>query len=491
MRSGIAFSIIASIIFCAPAFGYDWSTNPGDGSPENPYQISEPNQLNAIGANANLMDKNFILVNDIDLSGFTEDQFNIIGNATTKFTGIFEGNGYVIRNFTYDADWDDYCGMFRCTGAQAILRNVILFNVNVRGDWKVGALVGENRGTIANCKVSGQVHGYYWEVGGLVGYSASGVIKDCISNASVISEKGEVGGLIGYAYGTNLINCLATGNVTDTSTGGGETGGLAGYARNCQIKNCSATGNVVSSATIVGGLVGLNQANIENCFAAGNVTAAGEAGGLVGRSWDTPITISDCYATGDVYADEDAGGFAGWAVYDQSFINCYCTGIVTAFTNSGSFIGGVSFYSTHPNSFANCFSSQDANPTLNTVGWLGSTNLPGNPEGIIATTIQSLKTQSTFTDVSWDFVGESTNGENEIWRMCVDGVDYPRLSWEFAKNGDFACADGVDLADFLALAEHWLMVEAASPTTFNYACDANGDEEINLGDFGVLAEHWE
>lgn len=31
--------------FAAPAFAYDWSANPGDGSAENPYQISTPEQL--------------------------------------------------------------------------------------------------------------------------------------------------------------------------------------------------------------------------------------------------------------------------------------------------------------------------------------------------------------------------------------------------------------------------------------------------------------
>ena len=58
--------------------------------------------------------------------------------------------------------------------------------------------------------------------------------------------------------------------------------------------------------------------------------------------------------------------------------------------------------------------------------------------------------------VGWDFLDESINGENEIWRMCVDGVDYPRLSWEFAQNGDFACGDGVDIFDLQALAKNGL-----------------------------------
>ena len=96
--------------------------------------------------------------------------------------------------------------------------------------------------------------------------------------------------------------------------------------------------------------------------------------------------------------------------------------------------------------------------------------------------------QTNFTD--WDFLDESSNGENSIWRMCVDGVDYPRLSWEFAQNGDFACGDGTDILDLQALAEHWLLSETLNPTTFSYACDANGDGVIDLEDYSVLGINW-
>jgi hypothetical protein len=65
MRQGLLFSIIVSIILCAPALAYDWSTNPGDGSPGNPYQISTPEQLMSIGSNAALLDKSFKLTNGI------------------------------------------------------------------------------------------------------------------------------------------------------------------------------------------------------------------------------------------------------------------------------------------------------------------------------------------------------------------------------------------------------------------------------------------
>ena len=59
-----------------------------------------------------------------------------------------------------------------------------------------------------------------------------------------------------------------------------------------------------------------------------------------------------------------------------------------------------------------------------------------------------MKTKTTFTDAGWDFA--------DYWRMCVDGVNYPRLRWEFDGHGDFVCPDGVNFADFAAMANNWL-----------------------------------
>jgi hypothetical protein len=65
MRQGLLFSIIVSIVFCEPVLAYDWSTNPGDGSETNPYQISTPVQLMSIGSDEVLLAKHYILTNDI------------------------------------------------------------------------------------------------------------------------------------------------------------------------------------------------------------------------------------------------------------------------------------------------------------------------------------------------------------------------------------------------------------------------------------------
>jgi hypothetical protein len=96
---------------------------------------------------------------------------------------------------------------------------------------------------------------------------------------------------------------------------------------------------------------------------------------------------------------------------------------------------------------------------------------------------------ATFTNYTWDFLNESANGTNDIWRMCLDGIDYPHLSWEYSINGDFTCPDGVNIDDVLSLSQNWLNSEELDPG-FSYACDPTFDGVTNLADFVILAENW-
>jgi predicted secreted protein len=44
-------------------------------------------------------------------------------------------------------------------------------------------------------------------------------------------------------------------------------------------------------------------------------------------------------------------------------------------------------------------------------------------------TTAEMQTASTFLDAGWDFVGETVNGPNDVWKIA-EGLDYPRLWWE-------------------------------------------------------------
>jgi hypothetical protein len=259
------------------------------------------------------------------------------------------------------------------------------------------------------------------------------------------------GGLVGRNYRCDVANSYATGDVE----GDHSVGGLLGYSFDCLVARSYATGDV-DGGDDVGGLVGffMSTGEISNCYATGAVSGDKNVGGLVGCS---EMAVSRCYAIGSVEGNQWVGCLIGFNFYQDG----YGDGVVSdSFWLTDSPIPGI---------------GHNTGTVINVAG----------------KTVGQMQIQSTFTDspASWDFVGDS-NGNNDIWRMCLDEIDYPRLSWEFALDGDFACGDGVDFADLKALALNWLTLESDNPLLFNYACDTNGDKKINIEDYGVLSKNW-
>jgi hypothetical protein len=246
-----------------------------------------------------------------------------------------------------------------------------------------------------------------------------------------------VGSLVGYNMSGSVTSCYAIGAVSGT----GEVGGLVGENAYGVITSCYATGTVSGSYYNVGGLVGLNYVGrVMACYASGAVSGTGEIGGLVGYTLSGSIT--SCYASGAVSGTySSVGGLVGVNENAAEITDCFWDRETTGRAFSG-----------------------------------GGTGL----------TTAEMKTLSTFTGAGWDFVGESVNGTADVWRMCADGVEYPRLSWEFSTGGDFACPDGVSLDDLLYLAGRWL---ASTPATVGSA-DVDGNGKVDLSDFEVLADNW-
>jgi len=73
----------------------------GMGEPNDPYRIATAEDLNDIGNHEEDWDKHFILVNDVNLAQYTGTQLKIIGNSTTMFTGVFDGNDHKISHAKY------------------------------------------------------------------------------------------------------------------------------------------------------------------------------------------------------------------------------------------------------------------------------------------------------------------------------------------------------------------------------------------------------
>ncbi len=302
----------------------------GLGTNEAPFLICTAAQFVSIGNSSSDWSSSYRLIDSIDLSGFDETNYTPIGNPTSKFVGTFDGNGNVIDGFTYDNSSASDVALFgRVKGSRAVIKNVMVTNVDVRGDTHVAALVGvlEHGAVVMNTHSTGTVNGSGVLVGGLVGTVANGAIVSSSSSAATITGTGQryFGGLVGLMVGSaRVADCFASGNINvTTSPLGGSYGGLVGAVQNSILANSFATGNVNTNTSEVGGLVGSvddSGAGIVNSFATGQVTCdSGDSrcgpivgdGALSNAYYDSNAICTNSGVGGSCNADGIAIDFLG------------------------------------------------------------------------------------------------------------------------------------------------------------------------------------
>ena len=271
LKSSSALSIAAVVLVLYASWARAGTYSGGTGEPNDPYLIYDANQINAIGASPNDWDKHFKLMESIDLSGYPGNNFNIIGDNSKAFSGVFDGDGHVISNLYYSE-------------SSCIRDNVGLFGY-VKGVNAQIKNLGRKNVYIDHC-----THG---RLGGLVGYLKSGEIVDC------------------YVEDVNLLETYS----------GGDVGGLVGKNEGV-IKKCKVTG-IIDGYSFEGGLVAVNWGDIYNSYAI--VDTKDEyipyRGGLVAANI-SGSQIVNCYSAGYVYrGSHDAGGLVGYnnGVVSNSF----------------------------------------------------------------------------------------------------------------------------------------------------------------------------
>lgn len=308
---------------------------PGEGTEENPYEISNVSELQAMEQD---MLASYELVDDIDASATATWNdgagFDPIGNFSWRYQGLFDGNGHTISGLEIDRDTRAYVGIFG--GNAGLVRDVRLEDARITGRSSVGTIVGYNRGDVQNVSASGEVFANGSRVGGLIGSHGGGALVSQ-SEASVTVDTNDIwaGGLAGIATGT-VRESHATGDVTADRY----LGGLAGVNRGGPIVDSYATGTVTGDSVRfgdqVGGLVGKNRDRIVNSYATGTVHGDGETAGLVGRNLGT---VEDSYATGDVIAEGwQTGGLVGLN-WDGTIENSHASGLVDAEYVGGGLVG--------------------------------------------------------------------------------------------------------------------------------------------------------
>jgi hypothetical protein len=279
----------------------------GTGTELDPYKIATLENLywiaatDAVVASPNRTARwsaHYIQTANIDASStstwFSNAGWLPIGNATTQFTGEYDGRRYTISNLFISRSTIDYVGLFGSIN-YAEISNVSLTNVNITGQSNVGALVGRvhNSSNVTNSNAQGVVAGANSvgnnNVGGLVGnLEFTNTLSGSFANVNVTGYR-TVGGLVGNNNSSAVSTSYATGSV---NAGNAFVGGLIGGVVSGSVTNSFARG-AVSGGSYVGGLVGVLQGStISKSYSTGLVTGSG--GGLIGDFF-VSRTVTDSF----------------------------------------------------------------------------------------------------------------------------------------------------------------------------------------------------
>lgn len=267
----------------------------GDGTKENPFEISNLAELEAfrddVNSGESYRGQYIRLTADINLGCSEENPWTTIGR-TNKFYGTFDGGNHKITGL-YTNSKNNYQGLFGTLGKDGTIKNLSVEGT-VLGDDHVGGVVGDSDGIVENCNYKGTVKGRAF-VGGVVGYSDEKVIY-CY-NTGAVSGDSYVGGITGLSYGA-VTNCYNTGSVTATKTNSQEIGGVVGgNRRGATVTNCYNTGTVAGNSSS-GGVVGNNEGTAANCYYLEGAATGGINGGDV--SGQAEAKTSEQLASGEV-----------------------------------------------------------------------------------------------------------------------------------------------------------------------------------------------
>jgi len=399
----------------------------------------------------------YVLMKDIDLSTVNGGEWVPIGNYATKFTGIFDGQGYIIKNLritngsveeTSPGYYYTYVGLFGYVDNGTIknigLKNSYIDISSSSSSVYAGGISGMSAlsSSITNCFYSGtiSVSAEYKDSygGGICGVSW-GIISNCynignISASHFTNYNSTVGGICGESL--YIYNCYNAGNISAFAMNYACAGGISGSANifhpnyDQYINNCFNTGNIYTSGDSFansGGICGSSYADINNCYNVGMVSASSDssynyeviAGGICGSASDAnyPSAIRNCYNKGSIsafspsdnhlaHADGTAaGGITGYSHEDTTVIEktfCLSDRIIAENTGIPShFYSHLIGFGQKSNTFA-------------------LTNISGNAtddsDGLIS--LVEAKNQSTYESLGWDFTS--------VWIM-ISGYDYPHL----------------------------------------------------------------
>lgn len=278
------------------------SYNPSEGSIENPILIENESDLASIDVK-----KSYRLKNDITLTS----SFKPIGDYFEPYCGVFDGNGYSIKNLKMDSTTNSlYNGFFGYV-------NGIIKNLKV-----------EYTLTFDSDNSNNQF------IGAIAGFTLKSIISSCSSNIqfNTTSMGQTAGGLVGYLDQTELYNSYSVGLMNVKSkTRGAYFGGLVGVSYHSLIHDAYSKVNIegdCDETCYIGGVLGKNEGEIDSTYALNNLKVKNASsqyvGGLVG--YNKYGSVKNSYAKSIFNYDSTGekqliGGLIG--LNSTDLVNCY------------------------------------------------------------------------------------------------------------------------------------------------------------------------
>ena len=264
-------------------------------------------------------DSKIVLDTDIDLNNMRSlvSNWTPLGSEEKPYTGVFDGNGYTIKNLTLveeeAKEGKAHIG-FISYAKNATIKNVTFENVTINipcldidhSQGHIGAVVGSLEGTsvVENVTVKGDIK------------------IEATPTANGASRVAAVVGGNTYANVT-IKNVHVIANAGSYVKANNNTGAIAGQLQGKTVyENCSSNIDVTVNKFFAGGIVGLAGTNdtFTNCHTTGNIAVVA---GREGRH-------NDEYRVGGI-----AGGWADGKNNVLTLVNCSYTGAVSGVNADG------------------------------------------------------------------------------------------------------------------------------------------------------------
>ena len=227
----------ANDLFDLGKIGEDLKPMGGDGSAENPYQISTIGEMVVLAYTVNegnsLKEKHLKLVADIAGVSLPVGTYDNKNGVYRAFQGEFDGNGKKVTLAMNNRLEGRGTGLFGYIKDSAYVHDLTVEGSVASVSNYTGAVAGVvNAGTGARFERvvnKANVTSSAAYVGGIAGYADSGSnsnlqFESCENHGNIVSANSHVGGLIGYAKALTVKSGINTGTVEGTTNVGGITG---------------------------------------------------------------------------------------------------------------------------------------------------------------------------------------------------------------------------------------------------------------------------